>query len=318
MKSSRISDSVFKVNMKYTRLQNKTKELFFKCLEEGQDVDYFKAKLREIWGNTDIDYLEEEIIDYMAYLHEENTGEKLDKKDTSIFGVATLGMITATNSLFQKVKTKEYSTRKSSYGYENNKEEYLKKLVPKYTSDVKAYRNNDGDVVRFVKPSTYNSMVYNTCLTRNGWVQTLNDGEEMGIGYFYIPYHAFSCLDCIDHQEVAMTKEQCMRMLGTADEQVGDILHPNCKCVLTFYDNRTQTQTINREEADEQYHIREKVMSLELKKEEIKTDLKIYKSQGSQAEIDKTKAKLEKVNSSIKELQQQLPTEALRKQVIAR
>lgn len=323
MKSSSIFESVFKVNKKYSQMQNATKELFFKCLEEGQDVEYFKNQLEKIWGRNDIPYLEEQIIDYMAYLHETHTNEKLDKSDVSLIELATLGGILATNKLFQKVKENEYKTRVKSFGYENNKEEYLKKIVPKYTSDIKPYRNKDGEVVRFVKPSTYNSMVYNTALTRNGWVQTINDGENMGIRFYYIPYHPFSCPHCIEHQEVSMTREECLRMLGTADEGAEEILHPNCKCVLNFFTDTTQLKSINFEEAEDQYHIREKILSLQLKKEEIKTDLNIYKSidskwQNSQAEIDRTKAKLQKVNDTIKDLQKQLPTEALQKQVIAR
>lgn len=323
MKNSSIFESVFKVNKKYAKQQNKTKELFFKCLEEDRSLEYFKAELEVIWGKDDTSYLEEEIIEYEAYLHELHTGKKLDKSEATVIGIAALGGILATNKLFQRIKEKEYQTRIKSYGYEKNKDEYLKKLVPKYTSDIKPYRDKDGRVIRFVKPSTYNSMAYNTTLTRNGWIQTLNDGSDMDIRYYYIKNHPFSCLHCIDHQEVAMTRDECLNLLGTADEGASEILHPNCKCELTFVDDTTQFKTIDRNQADEQYHIREKVMSLQLKREEIKSDLRIYKSindkwQNSQAEVDKTKAKLEKVNNSIKELQNKLPTEALQKQVIAR
>lgn len=323
MKNSSIFESVFKVNKKYAKQQNKTKELFFKCLEEGRSVEYFKAELEAIWGKDDTSYLEEEIIEYEAYLHELHTGKKLDKSEATVIGIAALGGILATNKLFQRVKEKEYQTRIKSYAYEKNKDEYLKKLVPKYTSDIKPYRDKDGQVIRFVKPSTYNSMVYNTTLTRNGWVQTLNDGSDMDIRFYYIPNHPFSCLHCIDHQEVAMTRDECLNLLGTADEGASEILHPNCKCEIAFFDDTTQLKTIDRNQAEDEYHIREQVLSLQLKKEEIKSDLRIYKSinekwQNSQAEVDKTKAKLEKVNNSIKELQNKLPTEALQKQVIAR
>lgn len=323
MKNSSIFESVFKVNKKYAKQQNKTKELFFKCLEENRSLEYFKAELEAIWGKDDTSYLEEEIIEYEAYLHELHTGKKLDKSEATVIGIAALGGILATNKLFQRIKEKEYQTRIKSYGYEKNKDEYLKKLVPKYTSDVKPYRDKDGQVIRFVKPSTYNSMVYNTTLTRNGWIQTLNDGSDMNIRFYYIPNHSFSCLHCIDHQEVAMTRDECLNLLGTADEGASEILHPNCKCEIAFFDDTTQLKTIDRNQAEDEYHIREQVLSLQLKREEIKSDLRIYKSindkwQNSQAEVDKTKARLEKVNNSIKELQKQLPTEALQKQVIAR
>ena len=311
MKKSNIAERVFNVNLKYTRLQNKTKEIFFECLQDGEDVDYFKTKLEELWGNIDNSYLEEQIIEYRAFLHEINTGKKLNKDEVSIFELASLGTILATNKLFQKIKINLLSFE----CIQKNKDEYLKKLVPKYTSNIKKYKSKP---VRFVKPSTYNSMVYNTCLTRNGWVQTLNDGKDMGIGYFFIRSHAFSCSHCLDHQERAMSREECLDLLGVADERVGDILHPNCKCELSFFNEKTQTKPIDRQTADEQYHIREQVMSLLLKKEGLLTDAKIYKMQGSVAEYDKTLSKIEKVNSSIKELQNQLPTAELRKQVVAK
>ena len=318
MKKSNIAERVFNVNLKYTRLQNRTKEIFFECLQDGEDEEYFKAKLQELWGNIDNSYLEEQIIEYRAYLHELHTNKKMTKEDKekmSIFELASLGTILVTNKLFQKVKVNEYKTRKESFGYEHNKDEYLKKLVPEYTSNIKRYRSIP---VRFVKPSTYNSMVYNTCITRNGWVQTLNDGKDLGIGFYFIRGHSFSCPHCLDHQEVAMSREECLDMLGTANEKVGDVLHPNCKCELSFFDNNTETKTIDRQAAEEQYHIREQVMSLLLKKEELLSDAKIYQMQGNLAEYDKTLNKINKVNSSIKDLQMQLPTEELRKQVVAK
>ena len=325
--SSYIADNVFGINIRYARMQNKTKELFFRCLEEERDIEYFEAQLKKIWGNNDIDYLEEQIIEYRALLHEINTNKEMtkkDKKNIKVSGLATLGaVILATNTLFQKSKTKEYKTRKESYAYKTNKEEYLKKLVPKYTSDVKPYykkgeKKTKDNIVRFVKPSTYNSMAYNSTLTKNGWIQTLNDGEDLRIGYYYIPNHSFSCPHCLEHQERMMTREQCLNILGTSDEGATDLLHPNCKCELAFYDKGTRLKALNTAELTDQYHIREQVMALELKKEELLSDMKIYKSQGQFAEADKVKNKLEKVNSSIKDLQEALPTTELKKQVVAR
>lgn len=329
--SSHVADNVFGVNLKYAKLQNKTKELFFRCLEEDRDIEYFEAELKKIWGNNDIDYLEEQIIEYRALLHEINTNEEMtkkDKKSIKVVGLAVLGgLILSTNELFQKAKTKEYKTRKESYAYKINKEEYLKKLVPKYTSDVKPYykkgeKKRKDNIVRFVKPSTYNSMVYNSTLTKNGWIQTLNDGKDMEVNLFYIKRHSFSCPHCLAHQEQIMTREECLDIFNTADEGATDLLHPNCKCELSFYNNNTKLDPIKsfseQQELEQQYHIREQVMGLELKKEELLSDYKIYQRQGQYGEADKVKKRIEKVNSSIKDLQEALPTTELKKQVVAR
>lgn len=316
--SSFIKDSVFKVNLRYEQLQNKSKQLFFKCLDEGQSVEYFKGHLESIWEEVDEVYLEQQILEYKALLHEKNTNKKLDKKTATIVGLATLGAIMKTNNLFKKIKEKEYKMRLNSYGYEADKKEYLKKLVPKYTSNVKVYRSQTTNkVVREVSPSVYNSMVYNTCLTRNGWVQTLNDGEEMGVGYYYIPRHNFSCPHCLDYQEKPMSKEECLRLLGTADEGDSELLHPNCACTLTFMNNNVSMTPIDRQQAEEEYEIRQKVNGLTLEKERILSDIKIQKSLGNYDEVDRLNNQRNKINSSIRELKEQLPTEELQKQVVA-
>lgn len=317
MKNSSIDQHVYNVNLYYTRLQNKTKELFFKCLDEGRNEDYFKAKLEEIWGNADMEYLEEQIIEYRAYIHKKNTNEKLDTKNITIVGLATLGAVLLANKMFKKVKTKEYSTRLNSYAYKVDKDEYLKKLVPKYTDNTKRYKDN-----RFVSPSTYNSMVYNTALTRNSWVQTINDAKDLGYRQFIIKYHPFSCDHCMSHQNRVMSAEECIDTLGIADETEGDILHPNCKCELTivkdFKDIRKDKYNyLSYDEKLELSDIRQKINGLTLEKERLLTDKKIYKEQGNQDMVDKTNEKISKINNSIKELQDDIPNAELQKQVVA-
>lgn len=328
MKNSNIAESVFEVNLEYSRLQNRTKELFFRCLQEGRDEFYFERELRMLWGDDNISYLEQQIIDYRNELHKENTGKE-NTESIVVDGMKILtGAIIRTNELFKKAKITEYKTRYESYGYKVNKEEYLEKLIPKYTSNIKPYYEAGAvkdveNIVRFVSPSTYNSMVYNTTITRNGWVQTLNDGLEMKIKFYYIPNHSFSCKYCLVHQEKKLSREQCLNMLGTADEGKTELLHPNCKCVLTFWDSSVRFKKLNKSKLEEQYHIREKVMSLELEKERQLSDKKIYKrlqnnGYDTQADIDKINNKVRKINSTIKDLQKALPTTALKKQVVAR
>ena len=326
MKSSSIADNVFNVNLKYTRLQNKTKELFFKCLEEGRTPDYFEEELKKLWSINDAQFIEQQVKEYRSFIHKENTGEKMtkeEKKEINIIGgAAIIGAILLTNKLFKNAKTKEYKLRANSYGYKTNKDEYLEKLVPKYTNDIKPYYRQGEpktreNLVRFVSPNTYNAMVYNTILTKNGWIQTLNDGNDMNVNYYFIPSHSFSCPYCAEHQEKIMTAKECYDLLGRAEETEGDLLHPNCKCELAFYDNGVRLKKINMMNVEEQYHIRQKVNTLTLKKEELLSDKKIYQRLGSQEDIDKINQQIKKVNSSIKDLQKALPTTELKKQVVA-
>ena len=163
-------------------------------------------------------------------------------------------------------------------------------------------------------------MIHNTNMTRTAWNTTLNDAERTGIELFYIPYHSFSCPDCVEHQNKIYTKEQVIDMIGVAEEAEGDILHPNCKCTLVMLgngENMIKTNSFSDSEKEEIYEIRQKTNTLTLEKERLLTDRRIQRDLGNQDEVDKINQKLRKINSSINELQEKLPTEELRKQVVA-
>jgi len=317
MKNSSIADLVFEVNYNYVLLQNKTKELFFKCLDEGKDLNYFKAELKKIWGKIDYSYLEEQIIEYQAYIYEKNLHKEKPVKELTkgIFKLAPLLLIMKTDKKFQKVKTKEYTTSLNSYAYKTDKEEYLKLKVKRYDNQiVPYYSKSTGELIRYVQPSTYNSMIHNTNLTRSGWNETLNDGDENQL--FYIPFHNFSCPHCAEHQNKVMTKKEAIDLVGVDEEIEGDILHPNCKCELTFYSGKKLGQ-LEMGKIEEQYHIRQKVNTLTLRKEEVLSDMRIQKRLGNQDEVDKLNQTRNRINKEIRELKEALPTTELQKQVVA-
>lgn len=325
MKKFSIADSVFNVNLHYVRLQNKTKELFFRCLDEERDIEYFKAELEKIWGRADYSYINDQIAEYEAIIHERNIEgrevvEEVPKgEEGSLFSLVPASVVLGVISKFMRTKEREYKVSTNSVAYKNDKQEYLKLKVEKYTNQVVPYYSKTtGNIVRYVQPSTYNSMVHNTNLTRAGWNITLNDADELGVNMFYIPSHNFSCPHCADHQEIPMTKEEVIALVGDAEEMQGDILHPNCKCVLTFYEDYSQLKPMkSMGEIEEEYDIRQKTNTLTLRKEELLADIKIQKNLGNQDEVDKLNQKRNKINKEIRELKEVLPTEELRKQVVA-
>ena len=320
MKKSSIADKVFAVNLNYVKLQNKTKELYFRCLDEWRDLEYFKAELEKIWGNVDYGYLEQQINEYEAEIHERNTGKKEQPKDiVKYLPLVALSVIKNVDKKFQNVKLREYNNATNSYSYKNDKQEYLKLKVKKYNDDiVPYYSQTTGELVRYVQPSTYNSMIQNTNLTRSGWNMTLNDGDDLGQVMFYIPSHSFSCPHCVDHQEIPMTKEEVINLIGVGEETSGDILHPNCKCELIFYERDTKLRPIkDKGQLEEEYEIRQKVNTLTLKKERVLTDMKIQASLGQQDKVDELNATRNRINKEIRDLKDELPTAELKKQVVA-
>ena len=333
MKSSNIADSVFAVNLHYTDLQNKTKELFFRCLDEKRNISYFEYELNKIWEDIDYSFMMDEITEYEDIIHSRNKEiieqKNLDGKKTTevsaignIFALVPISVITGMENKFIKQKIKEYKVSLKSNAYKVDKDAYLKMKVQKYTDQIVPYYlkepTSTGKTIRYVDLSTYCSMIHNTNLTRTVWNQTIKDGEYMEHTLFYIPYHSFSCEHCLLHQNRIMTINEVLNIANNVNKQ-GNILHPNCKCVLTFYDNSVNFNypRYTPSELAEQYKIRQRVNGLTLEKERVKTDIKIQKNLGNQDEVDKLNQQRNKINKNIRELKENLPTLELKKQVIA-
>jgi hypothetical protein len=325
-----IKESVFRVNLDFLKLQNKTKELYFECLNEGRSEEYFNKKLEDIWGNTSYSFMDREINEYRELIHENNmqilelegVEPKEDiKKEKSFLKTATKVVVAGYVTKLVLQKKKEYKRSLKSEVYKQDKKEYLKKKVQRYDSAIVPYYVKKTGKVRHVELSTYVSMVHNTNLTRTAWDQTLNDADTFNRALFYIPYHSFSCSYCIEHQGKIMTRKQVEDMIGIAadDEVSGDILHPNCKCTLQLYTRYTDIERPKYSliEQEEQYEIRQKVNSLTLEKERIKTDMKIQKELGNIDEYDELNQKRNKINAKIRDFKNELPTAELQKQVVA-
>lgn len=322
--SSIIADSVFLVNLNYVKLQSQTKELFFKCLNEGQTLDYFKKEVKKIWNNVDHSYMWEELDKYEEIIHMQNIHDMevvRIAQEGDIFELVPESVINRVEDKFVSQKIKEYNKATKSYAYKIDKDDYLKNKVEKYTDQIVPYFSTaTNKKIRDVELSTYTSMIHNTNLTRAGWNQTWKDAVAINQELFWIPYHPFSCPHCLEYQNRILTKRDVISIVGKAEESSGDLLHPNCKCVLTFYIpgiSKFNTPKYSTMELQEQYDIRQKVNSLTLKKEKIKTDIKIQNSLGNQDEVDKLNSKRNAINKSIRELKSALPTKELKVSVVA-
>lgn len=325
MNSSYIADSVFKVKLNYEQMQNKTEELFFRCLEEERDPEYFEEQIEKIWGNVDHAYMEDEIERYREIIHTRITGkeETLVKNKNDLFALVPITVLLKVEKKFKKDKIKEYTTSEKhvvKLDDKEQKDEYIKMKLGKYTNGSVIYKSHLGTdkfSFRLVPPSVYNSMIYNTNLTRSGWNQTMEDADEVGANYFMIPYHSFSCPHCISHQERLLTRREIIDIAGRADESEGDILHPNCKCEIAIWekDKKIPKSSLTEAEKDEASQIRQKVNGLTLQKERIRTKMKIAEENGYMDVYDKYNQQRNKINKSIRDLKEQLPTKELKKQV---
>ena len=335
--SELIDKNVYLVNVRYTKMMNKTKELYFKCLEEGKSKEFFEKEVGKIWDNVDHRFMDKQISELRELVHNDNVEQAINiGRFKNKEYLETLGW-TFDDEYFKLTPESDFKMFEkrfkknvvTNYGVAHNsiekvdKEEYLTKKLDKYDKQVNqvvAYYHKNGMLAHYVKLSTYLAMVHNVDLTRSGWNQTLADADKLDMNTYIIPYHPFSCLYCYEYQNKPLSAFQVEQIIGTkAQEQVGNVLHPNCKCTLSIYWSPTQIsrESMIRQEVDEQYKIRQKVNSLTLKRTNLKTDLKIAKSIGNEGQVDKIKASISKLNKAIRDEVGKLPTESLKKQVKA-
>lgn len=338
MKSSSelIAKQVFSVNAFYNKKQNQTKILFFKCLKEKKSVKYFEKELSKIWDNVDHKFMDKQIAKLKELVHSNNVNEALNlgrfddefKKtmdwviDDEYFKLTPEEEFTKFEQKFKNNVDRQFKA--SQKAIDNmDEEEYLTKKIDSYNKNINqviTYFNSEGKSVRQVQLSSYLSMIHNTNLTRSGWNQTMGDSENLGRTSFIIPYHSFSCPHCLEYQNRVLTKYQVENIIGVeAREQTGDILHPNCKCTLSIYWDRSQIgiQRYTEEEAEEFYKFRQKVNTLTLEKSNLRTDMKIAEDLGDQAKVDQCRQRINAINRTIRDIKEQLPTEEMEKQITA-
>lgn len=320
--SSIIADSVFLVNLRYVKLQNDTKLLFFKCLNEGRSLDYFRKEVKKLWGNVDHSYMDQELDRYEQLIHIQNVhGQEVARisQEGDIFELVPESVISGVENKFANQKIREYQRAVESYAYEINKDGYLKNKVESYSNQIVPYfSTKTNEKIRDVELSTYVSMVHNTNLTRAAWNRTWKDADMLGHELFWIPYHPFSCPHCLEYQNRILSKTDVLNIASSAEETSGDLLHPNCKCTLTFYIpgfTEFNKPTYSTGELKEYYDIRQKVNSLTLKKEKIRGDMKIQDMLGNQDEVDKLNNERNLINKAIRELKEALPTTEMKKSV---
>ena len=343
MKSSSelIASQVFSVNAYYTKKQNETKELFFRCLEENRGLDYFSNELSKIWDDIDHRFMDKQIAKLKQLVHSNNVEQYInlnrlsESEKNAIYEDITNWVIDDEyfkltpeeqfRKLEQRFKANVEKVYKNSKKVitSSNKETYLEKKIDTYDKQVNqviTYFSSSGQPARQVQLSSYLSMIHNTNLTRSGWNQTMGDSNKLGKKLFVIPYHSFSCPHCLAYQNKILTENDVINIIGTEpEEQSGDILHPNCKCTLSIFWDSSQLSknTISEAEAEEYYMLRQKVNTLTLERTNLRTDMRIAEELGNQSRVDKCKQRISAINQTIRDIKAELPTYELQTQITA-
>lgn len=340
--SKYIGSAVYDVNAQYTELQNKTKILYFTYLQQGKPINEFASKVEKLWGNIDHEFMNKQIAKLQEYIHSNNVrlaidigridglayyspGEQKWIINEDFFKLIPESEFNKLERKFMDRVVKDYSKKKKLLDSKSEieKDMYLEKYLEGYDeriNQVVAYYNKEGKIQRYTQLSSYLSMLHNVDLTRSGWNQTMIDADRLNAQEFIIPYHPFSCEYCQTFQNIPLSKTMVEQIIGTeAEEQVGDILHPNCKCTLSILWDSSQIDTDIPSiiEQEENYEIRQKVNGISLKRNKLEVDLKLAKKLGNESLVDKITNKLKKLSKQETKLVNSLSTPSLKKQVEA-
>lgn len=189
-----------------------------------------------------------------------------------------------------------------------DKTEFLTTKIRTYTKNVEQYIPyfHNGFVWSMQNLATYNSMLYNVNLTRTAWNQSYKDSIILGNDKFIINTHPFACPHCLEHQGKIYTREELEDIIGVAVEDgAKEILHPNCKCTLSIYWDKSQLEGQNKTtEAD--YELDQRAKSLQRQINKRRTEKIAFEEIGNDVMADKRRKELSRMYSELRGIKGQM------------
>lgn len=302
-----IENSVEVLKNSYLKRMLKTKQLFFKCLQENKSSQEFINEFSKIWNDLDYSFMKNQKIELEKLIDELN---KVSPKDITKEFIKTIKASTFDDVIkeYEKNLKRYYESKLSTIENGiNDKDLYLSNFVDKYDNQQACipYRTKKGLIHSYHDIADYSSMLFNTNLTRIAINRTLFDAEYLNKDLVYIPAHNLSCPRCMEWQGRVYSISGKDKRYPKLDEAYSNGMgHPNCKHIpITYWDkSQLQSDRFNSEEWEDKYRIdqKKKAIKREIKKQN--ADLKIYKSLNNHAKIDTTKNKIKKLRSRLSEL----------------
>ena len=301
-----ITNEVNSYKEETTEYLDQVKILLFSCLLLGTAfIDKFD-KLSKEYQIKMINKQAEGIDHIKQVINAPNTS---DISETYKNTLQELKLDTTSQSAANKkfgVRVKQYyKNALKSVGIDNiNIKEYLIKKLDKYEAIEKVVRYKNGS---YYGIDTYNSMVYNTNLTRTAWSETIKRNAVEGNDLVYVIPHMYSCPLCQEWQGMTYSisgHTQGYMKLETAIEN--GLLHPNCKHVIVAYAGQEDDFTYSSPEWEEKYDIKQKINALNLKKSRLRNENIISAKLDDYKNIDKNKKKISAINKEIRALKQGL------------
>jgi hypothetical protein len=191
---------------------------------------------------------------------------------------------------------------------QKDKTEFLTTKIRTYTKNVEQYIPyfHHGYVWSMQNLATYNSMLYNVNLTRTAWNQSYKDSILLENDKFIINTHPFACPHCLEHQGKIYTRQELEDIVGVAVEDgAKEILHPNCKCTLSIYWDKSQLERQNKTtEAD--YELDQRAKSLQRQINKRRTEKIAFEEIGNDVMADKRRKELSRMYAELRGIKSQM------------
>lgn len=193
---------------------------------------------------------------------------------------------------------------------QKDKTEFLTTKIRTYTRNVEQYIPyfHNGFVWSMQNLATYNSMLYNVNLTRTAWNQSYKDSVLLENDKFIINTHPFACPHCLQHQGKIYTRQELEDIVGVAVEDgAKEILHPNCKCTLSIYWDKSQLES-QRKTTEADYELDQKAKSLQRQINKRRTEKIAFEEIGNDVMADKRRKELTRMYAELRGIKGQMET----------
>lgn len=193
---------------------------------------------------------------------------------------------------------------------QKDKTKYLTTKIKTYNRNVEQYIPyfHNGFVWSMQNLATYNSMLYNVNLTRTAWNQSYKDSILLENDKFIINTHPFACPHCLQHQGKIYTRQELEDIIGIAVEDgAKEILHPNCKCTLSIYWDKSQLERQNKT-TEEDYRLDQKAKSLQRQINKRRTEKQAFEDIGNEEMADKRRKELSRMYEELRGIKGQMET----------
>ena len=320
--SNTIKDKVYENKKEKTKFMDNTKLMFFTGLVLGFSYVYFKNKLEDSYElyQADIDEQEAEGYNLITELigkapYQEINDELEELLDR--FKLDRTSTKTADDKYIKVIENYYKKMEKSTKYFKETDtlQEYLSKHVDKFDKLEKtvAYYKKDGTISAYFDIASYDSMVYNTNLTRTGVRESIRHCLFYEQDVIYVDAHPFACPECqiwqgkfysLSGKTTDFYGEKVLPFDMALEGESGiGLLHPNCTHVpRPAYITDRLSSEYSSPEWEEKYNTKQKIQALELKKSRLRNDKEIYRELDDQASIDEINQKIRSINEKIKEL----------------